>query len=348
MFRNDLALRSVRVSAAVFARSLTDDGKIPVLDLAPYLSGQPGARERLGKQLCDALENIGFYFIKEHEVPQSLIDAVFAETERFHAQPLDRKLGLRRNRDNVGYLPMSRSTDPDAAIQPNVNEAFFLKRDLPADHPDVLAHKRFRGTNLWPHDLPGFRETVVAYCDALEALVKKMMPLYAVALDLPADYFDKAFTELQYTLRMTHYPFVEMLAANEFGIAPHSDTSFLTLLAQNKIPGLSLRTRDGRWIDAPALDGHFLVNGGDMLRRWTNDRFLATAHRASNRSGRERYAIPFFFDCSIDWPMECLPTCTSTARPAKYPRFTYAEYMSAYHDASYARDTADGVRIQAY
>lgn len=102
---------------------------------------------------------------------------------------------------------------------------------------------------------------------------------------------------------MTHYPFVGALAENEFGIAPYSDTSFLTLLAQNKVPGLSLRTRDGRWIDAPALDGHLLVNGGDMLRRWTNDRFLATPHRASNRSGTERYAIPFFFDCSIDWPM---------------------------------------------
>jgi isopenicillin N synthase-like dioxygenase len=147
---------------------------------------------------------------------------------------------------------------------------------------------------------------------------------------------------------MTHYPFVGVLAENEFGIAPHSDTSFLTLLAQNKVPGLSLRTRDGRWIDAPALDGHFLVNGGDMLRRWTNDRFLATPHRASNRSGTERYAIPFFFDCSIDWPMECLPTCASAEHPAKYTRFTYAEYMSAYQDANQARDSADGVRIQAY
>src|SRR5215471_16062881 len=94
---------------------------------------------------------------------------------------------------------------------------------------------------------------------------------------------------------------------------------------QSTVPGLSLRTRDGRWIEAPALDGHFLVNGGDMLRRWTTDRFLATPHRANNRSGPERYAIPFFFDCNIDWPMECLPTCASAERPAKYPRFTYAE-----------------------
>jgi isopenicillin N synthase-like dioxygenase len=325
-----------------------DAAEIPILDLAPYLSGQPGARASLAGQLRHALENIGFYFIKGHGVPRPLCDAVFAETERFHAQPLEHKLKLRRNLDNVGYLPMSRSTVLDAAQKPNLNEAFFVKRDLPADHPDVLARKRFRGTNLWPENLPGFRETVVAYCDALEALAKKLVPIYAVALDLPAEYFDEAFAEPQYTLRMTHYPFVDVLQGNEFGIAPHADTSFLTLLAQNKIPGLSLRTRDGDWIDAPALDGHFLVNGGDMLRRWTNDRFLATPHRASNRSGQARYAIPFFFDCSIDWPIECLPTCTSAERPPRYPRFTYAEYMSAYQDAGHARDSADGVRIDAY
>ena len=103
-----------------------------------------------------------------------------------NTQPLDRKLRLRRNRDNVGYLPMSRGGDPETALKPNVNEAFFLKRDLPANHPDVLARRRFRGSNLWPDDLPGFRETVVAYCDALEGLAKKLVPLYAVALDLPA------------------------------------------------------------------------------------------------------------------------------------------------------------------
>src|SRR5215213_4277477 len=124
-----------RMSAAASTVRRIDDTEIPILDLAPYLSGQPGARERLGKQLCHALENIGFYFIKGHGVPQSLIDAAFAETKRFHAQPLDHKMRLRRNRDNVGYLPMSRGTDPDTAIKPNVNEAFFVKRDLPPDHP---------------------------------------------------------------------------------------------------------------------------------------------------------------------------------------------------------------------
>jgi isopenicillin N synthase-like dioxygenase len=325
-----------------------DDAELPILDLGPYLAGQPDALDELAQQLRYALENIGFYFIKGHGVPRALCEDVFKQTERFHAQPLERKLKLKRNYDNVGYLPMAERVGRDAEIKPNVNEAFFVKRDLPLDHADVLARKRFRGTNLWPDDLPGFRESVVGYCDALEALAKKLVPIYAVALDLPADFFDRGFAEPQYTLRMSHYPFIEDLESDEFGIAPHTDTSFMTLLAQNQIPGLSLRTREGRWINALALDGHFLVNGGDMLRRWTNDRFLATPHRATNRSGKERYAIPFFVDCNIDWPIECLPTCLGEGRPAKYPPFTYAEYMAAYQDANLARDSADGVRVQAY
>jgi len=144
------------MSAAPSPVNSSDAAEIPVLDLAPYLSGQSAAREKLARQLCHALENIGFYFIKGHGVPQSLIDAAFAATARFHAQPLDRKMKLRRNRDNVGYLPMSRSDDPEAAIKPNVNEAFFLKRDLPADHPDVMAGKRFRGATCGPMICPGF------------------------------------------------------------------------------------------------------------------------------------------------------------------------------------------------
>ena len=325
---------------------LHDGAEIPILDLAQYLAGRPGALEELATRLRYALENVGFYFIKGHGVAQSLCDAMFAEAARFHTLPLERKIKLKRNHHNVGYLPMMQSANREGGIKPNLNEAFFVKRDLPPDHPDVLANKRFRGTNLWPDDLAGFRETVVAYCDALEGLARKLVKIYAAALDLPADYFDAAFAEPQYTLRISHYPPARPLEQNEFGIAPHTDTSFMTLLAQNKVPGLAIRTRDGAWLDAPALDGHFLVNGGDMLRRWTNDRFLATPHRVINRSGTERYAVPFFVDCNVDWPIECLPSCTSAERPAKFPPFTYAEYMAGYQDRN--RDSADGVRVQAY
>src|SRR5689334_6848179 len=148
--------------------------EIPILDVGPFLAGVPGARGRLGGELRHAFQRIGFYFIRNHGVPQELIDRVFAEAARFHAQPADAKLRLKLNSDSVGYVGVRGSTTRHSKInpnnKPNVNEAFFVKRDLPPDHPDVLAGKKFRGLNQWPDSLPGFRETVLEYCAAMERL----------------------------------------------------------------------------------------------------------------------------------------------------------------------------------
>ena len=313
--------------------------EIPAIDLGPYLAGEPGSLERAGAALRHAFENVGFYFITNHGVPQTLIDATFDAARQFHAQELEAKLALKINQHNIGYLPMRGSVTRHSRInegnKPNLNEAFFVKRDIAADHPDVLANLPFRGANQWPADLPGFRETVIAYQTAMEKLALSLLPLYAIALDLPPDHFTAAFTDPMYTLRMSHYPRVDVPEDNEFGLAPHSDTSFMTLLAQNRVPGLSIRLPNGKWIDAPPLEGSFLVNGGDMLRRWTNERFLATPHRVINRSGQERYAIPFFFDCNYRWVMECLPTCREPGLPPRYEPITYPDYMVWYRNLNY-------------
>ena len=327
--------------------------EIPVLDLGPYLAGAPGALQRLGAELRRAFEQIGFYFIVGHGVPQSLVDAAFAEAERFHALPLDDKLAIMIDENLVGYMPVRGSVTRHSQInpnnKPNVNEAFFARRDIGPDHPDIVAGKTFRALNKWPANLPGFREAVVAYQAAMEKLAKSLLPLYAVALDLAPNYFDTLFADPMYTLRMSHYPQQNEGTANEFGLAPHTDTSFMTMLAQNKIPGLSIRLPTGRWVDAPAIDGAFLVNGGDLLRRWTNDRFLATPHRVVNRSGKERYAIPFFFDCGAEVAMECLPTCRESGKAPRYEPITYAAYMAWYRKLNFgeAKDRS-GVNLAAY
>jgi isopenicillin N synthase-like dioxygenase len=248
-------------------------------------------------------------------------------------------MALKLNHHNTGYMPMRGNTLRTSSVQantkPNLNEAFFIKRELPSDHPDVLADRRFHGANRWPADLPGFREVILSYADTLERLVQKMVRLYARALDLPAEYFDGPFKELQFSLRMTHYPHQDGPVTDEFGLAPHTDTSFLTLLAPNEVPGLSIKTQSGNWIDAPAIDNAYVVNGGQMLQRWTNDRFLATPHRAINRSGGERYAIPFFCDSSIDWPVAAVPTTVGPDKPPKYPTTWYTEYMTWYQKRNY-------------
>jgi isopenicillin N synthase-like dioxygenase len=312
---------------------------IPVIDLGPCLAGEAGAIDRAAAELRVALTEIGFYFIINHGVPPAQVHDIFHQAARFHALPLERKMEIRIDKHNVGYLPMRgdtlRTSTVQAVTRPNLNEALFVARDLPADHPDVIADRRFRSANQWPSGLPGFRESVVAYCETMERLVQRLVPLYARALGLPAAYFDDPFREAQYKLRMTHYPHQEAAADDEFGIAPHTDTSFLTLLAPNDVPGLSIRTQSGRWIDAPAIPGAFVVNGGQMLQRWTNDFFLATPHRAINRSGGERYALAFFCDSTIDWPVAAVPTTVGPDRPPKYPTTWYTDYMIQYQKRTY-------------
>ena len=311
-----------------------DGDHIPELDVSAYLAGEPGALEALAGELRHALENIGFYYLTGHNVPLELIEATFDAAKRFHAQPLDDKLALRANEHNVGYMPVnssvSRASQVEKARKPNLVEAFFLKRDMPADHPDVLSNKRYRCMNQWPADdaVPGFRETAVAYMNAIEALCHKMLPVYALALDLPKDFFDKPFEDPQYTLRLSHYPPADVGDDDQYGLAPHTDSSFLTMLAQADLPGLSIRMPSGNWVDVPVIKGALVVNSGDLMRRWTNHRFLSTPHRAINRNpGADRYAIPFFFDCSIDYPMACLPTCQGPDNPPKYEPISYMDYM---------------------
>jgi isopenicillin N synthase-like dioxygenase len=176
----------------------------------------------------------------------------------------------------------------------------------------------------------------------MQGLGCRLLPLYAAALDMPLDFFTQRFREPMFTLRMTHYPQQDPLTADEeWGLAPHADTSFMTILAQNQVPGLSVMLPNGRWLDAPAPAGTFQVNGGMILHRWSNGRFLATPHRVTNRSGRERYAIPFFMDADYDTVIAPLPSCVDADHPAQWAPFTYLQFMEEYTGRNYAEREAE-------
>ncbi len=318
---------------------------IPIIDVAPCLAGAPGGIAGVATALREALEEVGFFVIVGHDVPADLIARTFAEARRFHDQPLDAKMALRMNEHNNGYMAMSRyavwTSDVNANTKPDLNEAFFVKRERPADDPLVVAGRRFAGPNRWPEDLPGFRETVLAYTGAVDALGRRLLRACALALDLPADHFDGAFAESQFSFRLSHYPPVAA-EANQFGIAPHTDANFLTFLAQSEVPGLQVRMPSGAWLDVPFVPGSFAVNSGDMMARWTNGRFKSTPHRALPPVGRHRYAIPYFLGPHMDTVIACLPTCEGPERPAPAPPITYADYLTWWYDANY------DARRQAY
>jgi isopenicillin N synthase-like dioxygenase len=308
--------------------------RIAVIDLGPYLAGERGARERAAAELGQASEELGFYFIANHGIPQPLIDRVFAEAERFHSLPLERKLEVKvQGKKVVGYLPLGGQTQRlrhSGHSHPDRSASYYVKAEYGPDHPYRRAGHSWVFDNLWPANLPGFRETCLDYYEAMTALAKKLLPLQSVALGLAPDFLSshEAFDPPVNTLRLLCYP--PRVAANEgqFGISPHSDYGYMTLLAQAKKPGLEILTREGDWVAAPALDGCFLVNTADMGQRWTNDRFRSALHRVINLDGDTRYSIPFFCGTRWDVRLDCLPTCQGAGNPPKYKALSFGEYMA--------------------
>ena len=312
---------------------------IPGLDLGPYLRGEKGALDPLTAALRETCEKVGFFYIKNHGIPQDLIDRTFAASKRIHAMPVADKKAIAMNEQNIGYMGVNESiqghSKVEVARKPNYNESFFFMRDRKPDDPDVMAKKPFRGLNLWPADLPGFREDALAYQSAMEQLGMKMLPVVARALDLPVDFFLDYFNPANLQTRFLHYPIRDESVPDQYGAGAHTDAGFLTFLMQHGIGGLQIRKTDGTWFDAPVLPGKFLINTGDLLRRWTNDRWLSTPHRVLNLSGTDRYSIAFFFGPDLDRVMSCLPSCQGPDNPAKHPPISYAQYKTEFVKANY-------------
>src|SRR3954467_13582766 len=161
---------------------------IPIIDIADFLAGQPGALEDVGRQVRDALTRVGFFVLTGHGVPLPLLERTFAEARRFPALPMEKKLALKLNEHNNGYMVMGRYAVRTSDINNNdkgdLNEAFFIKRERPAGDPLLLSGRRFVGANLWPAegDLPGFRANVLEYADQMDDFARRFLPVVAVAL----------------------------------------------------------------------------------------------------------------------------------------------------------------------
>ena len=313
---------------------------IPVIDFGPAFRGEPGGLDIVARQVRHASETVGFFYLAGHPVPQALIDAAFDASREFHAIPLDEKLALKINENNIGYLPvnesMQRHSTVHKATRPNFNESFFISHDRGADHPDALAGTPLRGRNQWPAGHERMRSTMVRYMKAMEALGERTLPVLARALGMPGDHFAPFFQdEAHITTRFLHYPHQDTDDDEQFGQGPHTDNSFITFLAREDTPGLAVRLPNGEWLAPPIIPGTFLVNLGNIMKRWSNDRFLSTPHGVVNDSGRDRYSIAFFYSPNVASAIECLPSCTSDTNPARYPRAIYRDLILEFYNANY-------------
>lgn len=307
--------------------------QIPIIDISGFRDGSN--KEGVARAVQQAAETVGFLYIAGHGVDQAVIDRAFAASQEFFALPEADKLAVKVNSSHRGYMPFNNSTYT-ADLKPNFNETFLAGLDLGPDDPDVQAGVPLHGPNQWPAAMPALRTEIETYYNALMGVGETMLRIFAMALDLREDYFLPYFRKPMPFVRLLHYPpQPPTRAANEFGIAPHTDYGFVTILAQDEVGGLQVRKRGGGWIDAPYIPGTFVVNIADMLRRWTNDRWASTPHRVINTTGRERYSIPFFFDPTYHTLVECIPGCNRDGEAPKYDPITWGEYLKQRFDSTY-------------
>lgn len=298
-----------------------DGVQLPTIDLTHL--DDPARHRGLAAQIREALEEVGFFAIVNHGVAWSNVEQVYAAAASLHALPLDVKLGCQMGGGRLGYSPLGNHARNGRV---SVNEAFFM------------AHPRSRRTQ-WPPDdaIPEFREVASRYFGLMDALGHRLLPLYAIGLDLPREYFEPSFTPSMATLRLTRYPAVEADGPldDELGIDAHTDAGFLTMLPANPVAGLWIRRPDETWFEPDQEPESFIVNSGDMVSRWSNGRLRSTMHRVKNVSGRDRFAVPFFFDPRGDAVIECLPTCAVDGEAPRFEPIRYLDYINAFMAQGY-------------
>ncbi|MDE1995054.1 MAG: isopenicillin N synthase family oxygenase, partial [Rhizobiaceae bacterium] len=220
--------------------------------------------------------------------------------------------------------------------KPNQSESIFFMHEVDADDPKALADEPLQGPNQWPDEalLPDFRATIENYVTEMSTLARKMVRAIALSLNLPSDSLDECFQDPTTFLRLLHYP-TQPQEEGLFGSAPHTDYGFITLLAQDNVGGLEVKNKAGDWVPAPPVPDSFVMNVGDILARWSNDVFVSTPHRVINRTGRERYSQPFFFDPSMSEMIEALDVCVPAGSEPKYPPVQYGDYLMERIDKNY-------------
>ena len=314
---------------------------IPVIDIAGLFSADPAARATVGRALDRACTDLGFLIVSGHGVPDSLVERIRSVSRQFFALPLEDKKALAMPPDRYrGYIAPGNEAlaySLDDVTPPDLKESFSTgPHNVPDnDYSRSARPANFFAANMWP-DVPGFRTTWEEYYAAMEQLAGTLMRGFALGLGLPETYFDAAIDRHITNFSVLHYPPQTIPPLpGQLRAGAHTDYGSLTILKTDESPGgLQVHGLDGAWIDVPFIPGTFVVNLGDLMAEWTNDRWRSTLHRVVNPpaeagAAADRISMAFFHQPNYDAVIECLPTCTDAAHPPKYGRTTSGEHVWA-------------------
>ena len=312
------------------------ESEVPVVDFLPALDGSVEGLKVVAGAVSRACTHNGFFYLQNHTIAPSLMSRVFEQSKAFFALPVERKLAISMY-DSVnfrGYIPFNAelraenrrgqggkgfqlhlSDEKLDKAPPDAAESFQIHAELPADDEDVLANKPLHGPNLWPDGCPMMKTTLIEYYTAATQLARRVLEVFAVCLDLETGFFEPYYRKPLMQLRLMHYPDHEPDGAVPFGVRPHSDAGAFSMLLQDEVGGLEVRSKSGEWRLVPPIENTLVVNIGDTMKLWTNNRFESTPHRVVNTYGASRYSVPFFANPDYDALIEPMATCVDEQHP---------------------------------
>ena len=311
---------------------MTRPADLVVVDAGPFLA-RSSSRVAEARAIRRACRDCGFFYISGHGVPDTLLDRLDRQSRAFFALPLEQKLAIRMARGGRawrGYFPIGGEL---TSGKPDQKEGLYFGAELADDHAKVTAGVPLHGRNIFPDEIPGFRETVLEYIDAMTRIGHALMEGVALSLGLDASYFHVRYTHDPLVLfRIFRYP-PQPSDAGTWGVGEHTDYGLLTILRQDAVGGLQVKSRGG-WIDAPPLPGTFICNIGDMLDRMTSGFYRSTPHRVQNSSGRARLSWPFFFDPGFDAEVHPIDpeACAGDDKDERWDRASVHQFQGTYGD----------------
>ncbi|WP_026731186.1 isopenicillin N synthase family dioxygenase [Fischerella sp. PCC 9605] len=309
---------------------------IPVIDFSLFTNGDAIAKQTVVEQIYQACHEIGFMYLQNHGMSQNLIEQVFTQSKNFFNLPLEVKQQFAWSDEysNQGYVGIERER-----LNPNkpgdLKEAFNVSKQ---DTKTFSASPRLPVTASFPPS-PAKNPSILAFYQACTEVADRILQAFALALQLPEDFFTTRHNQRLHTLRLLHYPSVQQPPQpGQVRAGEHSDYGSITLLFQDEVGGLEVQTTSGKWIAAPVIPSTLVVNTGDLMQRWTNHVFCSTKHRViipnNEQVMQSRYSVAFFCHPNDDTEIACLGSCQGE-HPPIYPPILAGEYLLNRLQATY-------------
>jgi isopenicillin N synthase-like dioxygenase len=313
---------------------------IPIIDMAPYFSGGPEGKRRVAAELDRACRDVGFYLIVGHGVDGQLIEQVESVSREFFNRPIEEKMKVHigDTPGGVGYAAVGDTAlayTRGQVAPPDLNESFQIAKvdiaDEPYFHSDTA--RSLVPRNRWPERPAALKALYIKYYLRIGSLAADLMRLSALALDLPETYFDDKIDRHISRLNIRLYPEQKIAPLpGQLRAAAHTDYGTVTILKPgDSVGGLQFADVHDNWHDVPVIPGSFVVNQGDLMARWTNNRWRSALHRVANppkeaNGGSRRLSIIFFHHPNYDTTVSCLPTCVTPGAAPAYEPITVSDY----------------------